>query len=594
MPGAWLRPAKPPGYTETVFRAEPDFMRHLLRFLLPIGALCIVFPALAQPLVYVTDPGSNRITAVDSGHNTIVRKLGHVEASRGLAISPDGTRIYVAADGTAGHGVVAVFDGTKIADTNSNPFIATLAVGGKPIATAYDALTGLLYVADADNNEVDSYQLDDIDTDNPVAELAFEALGSVDAMALSPDGRTLAIASQSNRSLTLYNLRKVDANVEGASVISLDSEPRALAFSASGDTLWIATKAGLARYSLTEGTLGKTKLPHGTTSVAVATRTHKVYFGADTGKTVYAYDAREDTTSSIAVNGTVSGLSLSADGTRLYVVQECSDCGMAVVSTPDAQLVSQVNFGQASATTGQFAGPGDIHAPNAATRGSVGEQLSGSVRADDYDNRNLSYVLLDQPARGTLDFSADGAYAYTPPSNGFSGVAHFVWEAKADGGGEGSPIKALSRPIVETLEIAPEVSTINDQKADPGATIESLGFTLTGTKPFQIVLKSSNSDLVDADKIGISAGCGTSSLSCSLEVPVKNVDNGHTTITLIALGADGLSAESSFKVTVGNGDNDSGSGSGALAPSMLGGLILLMLVFALRRRQLERARRPIR
>lgn len=565
-------------------------MYSFLRLLVPLGALCFAFPALAQPLVYVTDPGSNRITVINSGTNTILRKLDQVEASRGLAISPDGTRVYVAADGTAGNGVVAVFDGTKIADPNSNPFIANLSVGGKPIATDYDALTGLLYVADADNDEVDSYQLDGIDKGNPQPELAFDASGSVDAMALSPDGKTLAIASQSNNSLTLYNLRKVDANAEGASVISLNSEPRALAFSTRGDALWIATKAGFARYSLSGGDVSYAQLSPGTASVAVAPRTHKVYFGADTGKTVYAYDTQQDATSSIAVNGTASGLSLSADGTRLYVVQKCSDCGMAVVSTSGGQIIRQINFGAASAATGQFAGPGDIYAPNATTRGSAGDQLSGSVQAQDYRNRSLSYDLLDKPALGTLDFSTDGAYAYTPPSNGFSGVEHFVWEAKAVAGGEGSPVNAVSRPIVETLEIAPRVSTIDDQKADPDTTLKSLAFTLTGSKPFQILLKSSNSDLVAANKIGISAGCGSSSLSCSLDVPVKNVDNGNTTITLTALDADGLSAKSSFKVTVGNGNND--SGSGALAPLMLGGLILLALLIVLRR-QRERTRRML-
>src|SRR5699024_1706092 len=160
------------------------------------------------------------------------------------------------------------------------------------------------------------------------------------------DGKTIASASQSDHSLSLYNLRKVDAHIEGASVTALDSEPRALAFSASGDTLWIATKAGFARYSLSEGDVSDVQLPHGTASVAVAPRTHKVYFGADTGKTVYAYDTRQDATSSIAVNGTASGLSLSPDGTRLYVVQKCSDCGMAVVATASAQVISQINFGE--------------------------------------------------------------------------------------------------------------------------------------------------------------------------------------------------------------------------------------------------------
>lgn len=557
-------------------------MSFIPRCLALFGALCLALPALAQPLVYVTDPGSQRVTVVNSGNNTILRKLPGLNESRAVTITPDGQRVYVAFTATSSKGAVAVIDGTKVANKNVNPVIQTLEVGGEPIALTVDAQTDLLYVADAGANEVDAYKLDKIDPEDPQPADQYTLSGSLDAMALSPDGKTLALASASEKAITLYNLRKRAAQAKATTTVPLDAAPRALGFSKNGEALWIATDDGFAVYSFASASVEATKLQGGTTSVAAAPRTRKVYFGANNGKTVYVHNIGNDTLSNIAVDGVVSGLALSADGTRLYVVQSCQDCGIDVVSTDDDKAFHQTKFGSHSATTGDFAGPGDIHAPNAATHGSAGEQLSGSVHADDYDNRPLTYDLLVKPDKGTLSFNDTGDYAYTPPSNGYSGIQHFLWQAKASNGGTGSPTQPVSRPITQTLEIAPTISSIADQKADPDTTLGPLNFTLTGSKDLELVKKSSNSDLVAADKITISAGCGSTSLSCSVKVPVKNVDNGHTVITLTAVGPDGLSAATSFKVKVGSGDN---GGGGGLAPLLLAALGLFTLLIMLRRKQ---------
>ncbi|MGH8161429.1 MAG: YncE family protein, partial [Gammaproteobacteria bacterium] len=332
-----------------------------------LAALLLVAPfALAQPLVYVTDPGSNTLTAINSGSNTITRVVSGLTSARALAISPDGSRIYVAASGSGDNGEVATIDGTKVADQNQNPLIAKIRVGGKPIAVAYDARTGLLYVADAKNNQAVSYDLTKINPDNPKVVATYKADDGLDAMALAPDGRMLALASTGAPDVTLYNLRLAAAGLSAKTVVKLSSKPRALAFSANGDTLWIATDAGFSGYSLATGGLTSKTLSGGTTSVAVAPRAKRVYFGAGIGKTVYAYDPAAGNVSNIATPGPVEGLSLSADGTRLYAVLHCSDCGAAVISTGNGQLMKQVHFGAGPETAGRFAGPGAIYAPNAA------------------------------------------------------------------------------------------------------------------------------------------------------------------------------------------------------------------------------------
>ncbi|MGH8273047.1 MAG: Ig-like domain-containing protein [Gammaproteobacteria bacterium] len=557
-------------------------MSRLLRLSSILGAALFAAPLVAQPLVYVTDPGSNSLTAINSGNNTIIRVVPALTGARALAVSPDGTRVYVAATGTGSNGEVAAIDGTKVADKSQNPVIAEIRVGGKPIAVAYDAQTGLLYVADAKNNQAASYNLGNIDPADPEPRTTYAAHGTLTAMALSPDGETLALASKGPTEIALYNLRAFAAGLSGGSIVSLSSKPQALAFSARGDKLWIATSDGFAAYSTTNGSLTSHTEAGGTTSVAVAPRARRVYFGAGSGHLVYAYAPASSAVSEIATPGPVQGLSVSADGTRLYAVMNCNDCGAAVLSTATGQTIKQVHFGSNPETAGQFAGPGAIYAPNAATAGSIGEQLSATVEASDYDNRGLSYSLLEAPATGTLNFNASGDFAYTPPA-GYSGVQSFVWQAAASGG-EGAPNDPVSRPVTETLAILPSISAIGDQTADPDSTLGPLSFTIAGSVPFVFTAKSSNSDLVNAQKIELSAGCGTTSLSCSLTVPVKDVTNGATKITIAAVDPGGLVAKTQFKVQVGNGNNDD-NGSGSLAPLGLAGLALLaLLVVALRRR----------
>lgn len=554
------------------------------QFLALLGALLIAAPLAAQPLVYVTDPSANTVTAINSGTNTIERTMPGIEQARAVAISPDGTRVYVAANGSSGAGIVAVIDGTKVSDHNVNPIINTIKVGGNPVALGYDAEAGLLYVADATSKQVNAYQLDGLDAANPEPSARYSGGNSLDAMALSPSGQMLALASSQDHSVTLYNLHAIAAGQTGKSILALDSAPQAIGFSALGDKLWVATAGGFDVYTPATGTVVSTLLAGGTNSIVLAPRANHVYFGTDAGD-VYMFTPGSPIIATIGTNGPVSGLALSADGTRLYVVQNCSNCGLTVVDTATGQAIRQVVFGTAPKTAGQFAGPGDIYAANGSASGQAGEQLSASVTASDYSSRPLSYAQIQAPVQGQLSFNSTGDFTYSPPI-GYSGIQSFVWEATALIG-EGSPNEPRSRPITLTLNILPTLSTIGNQTGESGSTLGPLTFSITGTKPLVLKLNSSNSDLVDAGKIEVSAGCGTSSLSCSLQVPIKDVENGNSTITFTVIGPEGLTASSSFKITVGNGNND--SGGGAVTLFILGSLVLLAGLVFVRRRKLVKA-----
>jgi len=80
----------------------------------------------AGDLAYVTNIVSNTVSVIDTATNTVLSSFD-AAGGRGIGISPDGSRVYVAASGTNAVRVAAA-DGTLVTDVTvgSNPFYVTV------------------------------------------------------------------------------------------------------------------------------------------------------------------------------------------------------------------------------------------------------------------------------------------------------------------------------------------------------------------------------------------------------------------------------------------------------------------------------------
>lgn len=546
----------------------------MYRTLLGAAVLCAglwVPPAAALPYVYVTDPGNGGLYAIDAATNTIVRQLSALGGARAVAVGADGTRAYVAESGA---GAVAVIDPGRLANTGLNPVIGTLNVGGKPVALALGPFDRYLYVADAATDQVEAF---DLGAGKPFPVAAYPGDPGLVDVAISPDGRALALASTSADRIAFYNLRHL---VNGAAVrtdVALPSAPAALAFSDDGSTLWIATATGFSSYDPATGQVTSHVVSGGTDAVAYAARADTLYFGSATADVVYAYDPAGATTTPIGVSGVPAGLAVSPDGTRAYAVQNCAGCGLAVIDTARRQAIAQVTFGQSPATTGRFAGPGFITAENDVASGVSDQQLAGQVSAADGRLRALAYSVIAPPASGQLVMDGSGHFVYTPAS-GASGVNAFVWQAAA-ASGPGSPTDPVSRPVTETLVVAPSLSAFASQTVAPGAVIGPLDFTLDGTRPITVTVASDNAAVVDPATAVIGPGCGTSLLACTLTLSAGTAAGESATVTVTATDPDYVASQQTFTVTIRGGG---AGGGGAFSLLVLPALAVLLL---LRRRR---------
>ena len=61
-----------------------------------------------------------------------------------------------------------------------------------------------------------------------------------------------------------------------------------------------------------------------------------------------------------------------------------------------------------------------------------GVPYTGTLKADDYENENVIFRITEAPRKGTLEFSPEGVFIYTPDNNK-TGKDHFCYTAIDDG-----------------------------------------------------------------------------------------------------------------------------------------------------------------
>jgi len=92
--------------------------------------------AAAGPMAYVPKEKSDDVSVIDTGSNTVVRKIRVGKRPRGVEISPDGRRIYIS-NGNS--------DSISVIDAQSGKVVATWPAGVDPEGVALSPDGSRLY-----------------------------------------------------------------------------------------------------------------------------------------------------------------------------------------------------------------------------------------------------------------------------------------------------------------------------------------------------------------------------------------------------------------------------------------------------------------
>ena len=160
--------------------------------------------------VYVVNENSNSVSVIATDSNTVIATVSVGSDPIGVVITPDGTRAYVANQCVfnvtcyPNPGTVSVID-TNPADAAYNTVIATVAVGGSPYLPAITPDGTRVYVANEGSNNVSVLNtVGDAITTIPIGSVSY-------GVAIAPDGTRAYVTSQSD------TLSVIDTNPSDAS-----------------------------------------------------------------------------------------------------------------------------------------------------------------------------------------------------------------------------------------------------------------------------------------------------------------------------------------------------------------------------------------
>ncbi|MGH7789169.1 MAG: hypothetical protein ACRERC_20030, partial [Candidatus Binatia bacterium] len=243
---------------------------------------------------------SGEVMVIDTARNTVVQMIEVGARPQGLALSPDGSRLYVSNNLSA----------VSIIDTRSDSVRRTVGVGSEPTGIAVSPLGDRVFVADERGRSISVLdavqerflQRIVLTTDPPAVPIGPEGIVA------SPDGRRLYVTRPSASRLTVVDLERYTV-LEHVNVGPL---PIGIAIAPDGMRLYVGINLGL--------------------SVAVVdTTTNRVI-------------------SSIPLRGQPVGVALTPNGGRLYAAAG----QLFAVDTQSGLVVAPIRVGERPQAIGSF------------------------------------------------------------------------------------------------------------------------------------------------------------------------------------------------------------------------------------------------
>lgn len=296
----------------------------------------------AQPeRVYVTNERSSTLSVIDPALDRAVQSIAVEGRPRGVHVSPDGQRVYVAI--SRAHEDQQVREGVLELDATSGKVVGVHEVGSDPGDFALGSGPPRLYVA---NEHEGTASVVDLPSGQVVK--AVRVGEAPQGVGISPDGRWVYVTAQTANTVSVLDTRKTEV----VASFEVDSRPRRASFTPDGrlalvtaedgrtvSVVDVARRAVVGRYSFPE----PTERP---LDVVASADGRSAYVA--TGSAVAILDLSEprqpELAATLAVGDDVQGLGLTADGRKLYAANSGSN-DVSVIDTAARRVVATVTVG---------------------------------------------------------------------------------------------------------------------------------------------------------------------------------------------------------------------------------------------------------
>ncbi|MDA8018730.1 MAG: hypothetical protein MPN21_14910 [Thermoanaerobaculia bacterium] len=296
----------------------------------------------AQPFAYVSEVGG--IAVIDVTTRTVVDMVATGSIPTGVAVNPEGTRVYVA---SAGLGRLAVID------TATNTVVTTVAVPS-PFGVVTSPDGSRVYVVSLDDDAL--YEID-ATSNLPVA---ITAVGqNPTRVDVTPDGLYLYVTNGSDDTVSVIDSVTrfvVDTIAVGVSPEGVTVGPDGRAYVVNSGSESVSVIDTDTNSVVDEVLLGAGTVPNFARFGADGLRAYVT----DQAGTVLVIDATTNTVAdTVAVGSSPFGLAVIPGGTELYVADPDSD-EVSVIDTTTNMVIDAIPLGEESFPRHIAIGPAEL------------------------------------------------------------------------------------------------------------------------------------------------------------------------------------------------------------------------------------------
>jgi len=320
----------------------------------------------AQGRVYVANFASDNVSVLDTSSNTVIATVSVGTQPQGAAVTPDGTRAYVANCG----GDVWVID------TSTNKVATKVVVGGCPTGVAFTPDGQHAYVTKANANAVAV-----LDTSSNTVVTTIAVGTAPGGVAITPDGKNAYVTNVGTGSGPV-SVVDTSSNTESATVNVGNNAPVGVVITPDGTRAYVKGGYGVISVIATSSNTvvatvnlsGNDINPFG---LAISPDGAHVYVTRFNANGLAVIDTSSNTVTAMpAAGGYPNGVAISPDGTRAYVATSKDATGngngaVSVIDTSTNAIVATVGVGSTPYGMAFTPGSGKPAAPPGISSGGV-------------------------------------------------------------------------------------------------------------------------------------------------------------------------------------------------------------------------------
>jgi len=414
--------------------------------------------------VYVSASDLWEVAVINTSTNTVSTFIIVDQSPYGLCVSPDGSKLYVA---NYGSGTVTVIN------TLTNNIITKIPVGVGPMGVTLSRDGSRLYVANNYDNSITV-----INTLNNSVLSTITGVKTPICISVSPDGKTIYVTDGYNGVITDGYITVINTATNVVEkTITAAFTPFGIAITADGSMIY-ETNANSNSVSVINTSTNSI-----VATIQVQQQPQGISISPD-GSEVYVANYRQNTVSVIStLSNTVTttiqvGSAPNSIGNFITGNYNCTPVKFTITVNPANAAPPVITPSTATGTITACAGTAST-SPNIQQFTVSGSNLQGDILASAPSVFEVSlspnsgygnFVTLKQTAgvvNSTIIYVRSATTASTGIKSGFIDLT--------SGGFAGTPV-----PVTETINALPTVNTVSQQKLNNGQLTNAINFTGTG------------------------------------------------------------------------------------------------------------------